>query len=427
MKRHVLIVVLLVFGTTSPLQAQSAPTLFVGNQGLFGADNGSITAINPASGQRSNGFSGVESLIQDVAVHPDGVVIVTANTSDRVDAFSQSDGAFLWTTTGISMPRYVAFYQDRVLITSHAGTGGDGEVVVLALSDGQITGRIGVGAVPEGLAVVGDRAWVAHFNYGADSTISVIDLPSMTLQDTYDMGCNGPRFLAHGPQSDVWVVCMGRVQYNADYSEIIATYPASVSVRDADNPAVEIAAFPLETVAGGAALGQDVHASGGRLGILMADRVIMFDQADRSRLDDLLLPGADFAGAVLVDGKATWVTRFASFTSAGRVEALSTSGEVITAFEAGLIPAALALSGASAVARSEHTMDMRPTPKAYPNPTDAQWTLPTYADGEVVIYDMLGRVVLRTDDAVVDVAHLPTGTYVIRYPTGLTELGGIVR
>lgn len=427
MKRHILVVFLMVCGSTAPVWAQSAPVLFVGNQGLFGADNGSITALNPVSGQRSSGFSGVESLIQDVAVHPDGVVIVTANTSDRVDAFSLSDGAFLWTATGISMPRYAAFYQDRVLVTSHAATGGDGEVVVLALSDGQITGRIGVGAVPEGLAVVGDRAWVAHFNYGADSTISVIDLPSMTLQGTYDVGCSGPRFIAEGRLPEVWVVCMGRVEYNADYSEIIATYAASVSVRDADNPADELAAFPLETVAGGAALGQDVHASGGRLGVLMADRVIMFDQADRSRLDDLLLPGTDYAGAVLIDGKATWVTRFASFTSAGRVEALSTSGDVISTHEAGLIPAALALTGASAVARAEHTMDTQRTFGVYPNPTNALWYLPAHIEGEVVVYDMLGRAVLQTEDPVVNVAHLPTGTYFIRHPDGLTELGSIVR
>ncbi len=92
----------------------------------------------------------------------------------------------------INQPRSIAFAGGKVYVTAYDGTGiepgtSNGMVVEIDTATLEITRRVLVGTRPEGLAVVGNRLYVAnsvifdeHFVPTYDNRLSVIDLESFT-------------------------------------------------------------------------------------------------------------------------------------------------------------------------------------------------------------------------------------------------------
>lgn len=83
-----------------------------------------------------------------------------------------------------------------------------GSVSVLNDSTLAIINSISVGANPQGLAIAGNRLYVCNSGYGADSTVSVIDLVSLLKESTLVLS-KGPTCAAVSSDGKVLISCSG--------------------------------------------------------------------------------------------------------------------------------------------------------------------------------------------------------------------------
>ncbi|MEO5942286.1 MAG: hypothetical protein ABIP30_16270 [Ferruginibacter sp.] len=175
-------------------------------------------------GQQNPSSSGLGSLANDMIQYGSKLYIVM-NGSSNVTVLNASNAVFIkqipFINGSVAMqPRYAASYKGNVYVTSTI----DSSVSVIDTSSLSIIKTIHVGRNPEGLAIVGNKMYVANsggYTFGAvDSTVSVIDLNTQTeIKRIKTATKNGQR---------VDVNSMGDV-YVSGYGDF-ADAPASVSI-----------------------------------------------------------------------------------------------------------------------------------------------------------------------------------------------------
>lgn len=122
----------------------------------------------------------------DMAIYKDMIFIVV-NGSNKIEILDAATAKHI-AKVDIDSPRAIAFYSNLAFVTSFVGGNDDnGSVVAFDISTFQKKGSISVGRMPEGIAVVGTKLYVAN---SGDYTkpdyknyISVIDI--MSLSESY--------------------------------------------------------------------------------------------------------------------------------------------------------------------------------------------------------------------------------------------------
>lgn len=201
--------------------------LLVLNEGLFQQNNSTLSWLDFETGEIKNDvflnqndrFLGDTG--NDIKCYG-GKIYIVVNASSTIEVL---DARTLKSIKQISMvyngvaqqPRYIDFYQDKAYISSF-----DGYVNELDTSQLIISRRLAVGSNPEGINIASDMAYVANsggLNFpDVDSTVYSIDLISFTVQDTFVVGKNPGRVVAH-ESGNVYVVKRG--DYGADPSELV--------------------------------------------------------------------------------------------------------------------------------------------------------------------------------------------------------------
>ncbi len=112
--------------------------------------------------------------------------------------------------------RYMAFYKDKMYVSAYVGSVANpellGAVYEIDTASMRITREVQVGHQPDELCIIGDKLYVC--NSGGylmnryDSTISVIDLNTMTETEQIPVGLNPTRLKADA-SGRLWVGCQG--------------------------------------------------------------------------------------------------------------------------------------------------------------------------------------------------------------------------
>ena len=325
--------------------------VIVANQGNFSTGTGSISTFDPATGNGTPAaVTGLGTILQSVLVH-EGRLYASANTAGRIDVFDAETLARQPSISGTAAapmpsPRYMAAANGRLYVTNlyrDAATFSGGTVTVVDLATSAAVASVVVGGNPEGIAVVGGRVVVANSGFGAGTTLSVIDPATNAVTQTVDVGCAGPRALV--PEgNDLWVVCTGRVLYDAAFNAT-GEVKGEVVVLDARTFAVR-ARMPAPTRLGAAGPGRDA-ALGARSLYVAAGRTLRrYDLAANRADSTVALPaGGDPIGAVAVDAAAgrLYLGRVPGFDRAGLVTVHTDAGAETARFTAGIAPTDIAL------------------------------------------------------------------------------------
>lgn len=188
-----------------PLGAYEKGVLVL-NEGNFGQPNSSLSYIsNDLSTFQNNVFSIVNPTLtlgdtgQDLAFNGN-LAYVVMNNSNKIEVVNRftlkSIGTIL---TGLSNPRYIAFYNGKGYVTNwgNPGNTSDDYVAIINLSSNTVTSTIPVVEGPEKVLVVNNTIYVAHkggFGFGNKvsvispttnavlSEIAVGDLPSSLIE-----------------------------------------------------------------------------------------------------------------------------------------------------------------------------------------------------------------------------------------------------
>ncbi|MEP0547063.1 MAG: hypothetical protein ABJF88_09030 [Rhodothermales bacterium] len=329
--------------TTDPGPLPFTDGVFIAEQGAFGADDGGLTVYDPATDRAREAFN--DRFVQSIAVHAGRLYLATLTGVDVLDAETlERVGQY-----DVANPRYFVFDGDRAFVTSLFDEGfSDGGVVALDLAEGTAGERVTLGGNPDGLALVGNRLYVANFDFGAGRTVTVLDADTFEEIERIDVGCDGPRFLFADAQREIVAVCTGATTFDTEGNPTGQTNGAIVVLNGANGDEVARVDFP--TPVGTASVGQDADYSPEAALLVAAyaegGLVYRFD-TDRNRLEATLNMIGEGINAVAYDGinGALYVAYLhpdAPFTARGRVGVFAPDGTRTRGFGVGVVPSHIA-------------------------------------------------------------------------------------
>ena len=204
--------------------------LFVLNEGNFQKNNSTLDFFRFSDGNYvSDAFGSMNPAVvqgigdtgNDLALNGDKLWLVM-NGSGYVhvlDAFDET----LIASIAVPDPRYIAFDKSYAYVSSYAGAiyGGDevkGKVYRISLSTYKVDGGVEVGCQPEGVAVSGNKLYVANsggYNYIHENTVSVIDLSSFKVSSSVTTASN-LHYMASDGQGAVYVSSYGESTWSQD-------------------------------------------------------------------------------------------------------------------------------------------------------------------------------------------------------------------
>lgn len=230
--------------TPSPVPPKVTTGLFVLNQGVYGANNTTLTYYDFGSGtattdyfKKINGF-GLGDTGSDFIIYG-GKMYIVMNVSGYVAVANSVTAKFMDTidfkNAGVNRgPENIAAAGIYVFVSST-----DGTVAVIDTTTLTVQKFIKVGSNPAQMAVAGNQLYVSNtggFSASFDSTVSVIDLSTLAETGKVKVGTN-PGSIATDNSGNIYVVCTG------DYNAIA---PRLVKVSTSTNSVIKSA----DTVAG---------------------------------------------------------------------------------------------------------------------------------------------------------------------------------
>jgi YVTN family beta-propeller protein len=340
--------------TAGPDPQPTTARIYVGNQGNFADNNGSVTSYDPETGARvPDAVPGLGGLVQDLVLSG-GRLYVLLNFSDsfatgrgRIDVVDPSTGE-AESQIEVETPRGLALTADRrgYVTNFYANS-----VTPVDFAAGTTGTPIPVGANPEGIVAVGERVYVANAGLGFSTTVSVIDAATDAVVETIDVGCDGPRALLVDAEAEVWVFCTGKTVFDPKTFEVIERTNGAVVVLDGAT-GDEVTRFAVDDQIGTASFGDDAAYSAERqeaYAVRAGTSVLRFDTATNARMDGFtpFLSGGALVGGVAYDDGTDGLlvtTVPADFVSSGRVLRFDRAGGVIGEFQVGVIPSTIVVS-----------------------------------------------------------------------------------
>ena len=322
----------------------SAPTAFsipagrgiyVLNEGLFQQGNSTLSYYDIANGQvyqdvfaRINGRNLGD--VGNAIVVRSTLGYVVVNNSHKIEiidlATCVSQGTITFAAgTG---PRQMAFVNDSIaLVTGY----NNGEVLVLNVRSRNVQQTIAVGSGPEGITIAGGKAFVAISGFGSGRGVAVIDIASLAVLQTVEVGDN-PYEVQWISDDVVYILCVGF--YN-DFNDPNDDTPAKVYAMNTstlgilDSVLIGDHAFKL-------AVGT------GRCYVPVLDSVKAIDTQTHAYAETVVSGtffygiGADpVSGDILLGDPRT-------YTVPGAVRIYSSTGTLRSQFDVGLIPGSFA-------------------------------------------------------------------------------------
>lgn len=421
---------------TGSVEAQQARTVFVGNQG----SPASVTAIDPATGSETQLLGGqLGGYLQGMALI-NGHLYVTGNGTriDVLDAETQQRVAQI-TDAAFPTARYIAQVSEtRAYVTTQTynAEATTTDVVVIDLEGNTVVGRIALpvtsqdGLVfgnPEGLAVVGSRAYVSQAAFGQGSEIAVIDTQTDELVTIIETNCTA-RYPVADDDGDVIVPCQGDNEV-----VVIDTETNTVAQRVSTSEGVSLgSAFAQGATVATVDGTETVYILAGAAGVATFDPdayafgpVIPIPEADTRSVSSLAV---DVGRGHLTLGRPDPDNPYGASGTA-TVHALAT-GAVEATYEAGVFPTFILVDAAAGTSTEPPAVVAFEVSVPHPNPAvgAARLTVTLEAPAEVYVsvVDALGRTIRSlvpsalpagAQEVALDVSGLPAGVYVVRLAT----------
>lgn len=418
-----LLVLLLIFGFTEILFAQSLEKLYVINEGAFGNSNASVTLYNP-EGQSvtQNVFATANGrALGDIAAHSqilDGKLYILVSNSNKIEivdpqSFS-SLGTILFEEDEASSPMHFVIVDGMMYLANLFSN----FVTVLDLESKEVVDTIEVGFSQESIAYSNGNLYVVITSFGDGNTVAVVDLNTGERSGIIEVHDN-PRRILTDSQGYVWVVCAGDFGFDDDwnYDPDLETFGEIHIINPQTNEVETI----IET--GGHPSTFVIMESEGR-GYLLNSGIQVVDLIEKEVLEDKLSETLYYSlGLWTGDEPFLFGGKVEDFSSAGSVDILSLTGELQHTFTAGIGPAIYQpVSGESTSLEAIDIPVETTLAQNFPNPfnpsTMIPFTLENRSEIQLVVYDMLGRTV-----AVLAQGVYGAGTHTVNFDAGVLSSG----
>ncbi len=198
--------------------------VFISNEGTFGQGNASVSFYSIAGDSVVNNIfekannRTLGDVVQSLYVFNDKAYICV-NASNKIEIADQYNFNELGVINELPSVRY--------FIGNDAGKGyasvwGDGgQIKVLDLNTNTVSKSIDVGNGPEHMTIFSNKLYVANSGgFIDDNTISVISTETDDLLKTITLDGDKPVDLLTDKNGNLWVLCMGKTIYDANWTPI---------------------------------------------------------------------------------------------------------------------------------------------------------------------------------------------------------------
>ena len=326
--------------------------IYVGNQGNFTENNGSVTIHDPDTGETTNNaIPNLGGLVQGILIDGDRAFVLL----NFDDSFSTGRGRIdivdlntnqRTAQIDINTPRSAVIDGNTMWVTNlYANT-----VTPVDLTTNTPGTPITVGTNPEGLVISGNTLFVANNAFGFSTTVTQIDTDTRAVERTIDVGCDGPKTLTRDNEGQIWVFCVGKTVYDPVTFEVLERTNGAVVVLDGTT-GNEMARMDLEDQLGSfGILGQEAFFSTEQdeSWAIVGTRIARFNTATNAlvQMIDPEIPTDHAIGGVAYDEVNDWLllgTVPPDFVSAGTVVIADRQGTEVSSFSAGITPASIAI------------------------------------------------------------------------------------
>ena len=314
---------------------ETARALYILNEGTFQRANASLSMYLTDSSQvfhdvfSSAAGRPLGDVGNSLTAH-DGKLWIVVNNSHRIEVMDMTTREAVTSIAcpdGAS-PRHIVFGPDGNGYVSNLYRN---SVSVLDPATGSFTAEIPVGSNPDGMAISRGHLYVANSGFGADNTVSVIDLATNTVVHTLVVGDYPATIL---PMNDdaVAVLCTGA--YN-DFNDPMDDTPGRLFILDTQQRAVvdslEIGGHPSRLARDNS--GHLYTLNGGVTRIHLASKTVTAD----------FIPGFFYGLCVDTEDQRIYVSNPVDYVQAGTVEYYSLAGSKFGSIDAGVVPGAMLL------------------------------------------------------------------------------------
>ena len=224
--------------TTDPQpDDETAPGVYILNEGAFQAGNAELSYYDPVSGTvegnlytRSNDGATLGDVANHMVADGDRLLIVV-NNSRRIEVIDRTTRRSVGRIATVGLPRRICVLPgDRAYVSMQ-----DSTVSIIDLKALVVTGSITVGAYPEDVVASGEHAFVMNSGFGSGESISVIHIGSDSVVARIATP-SGPQYGHVAGDGTVFVVCSGSFDFGNPSNErpgaILAVDPISFIVVD---------------------------------------------------------------------------------------------------------------------------------------------------------------------------------------------------
>jgi YVTN family beta-propeller protein len=230
----------------APVTPTGSAGYFVVNEGLFNANNTSISFFDRTSGEMSNDVfakangRALGDQAQSVTVYKDKAYIVVQHSA-KIEVIGADDFKSVKTISDqLESPRYLIAINDSKAYVSDWADGFGGSIKILDLNEMKVTGSINVGAGPNEMVMSNGKVYVANSGgFGYDNTISVIDTSSDKVTTTIPVGDN-PFSLQFDKDGNLWAASTGLFAYDNEGVDVANSTASTISKITNDKEASRI-------------------------------------------------------------------------------------------------------------------------------------------------------------------------------------------
>ena len=315
--------------------------VFVLNEGNFGQANASITAYDPETKavsqnqyENENGAP-IGDVLYSATEIGDRLYLVVNNSNkiEVVDKESLTKIATIRITDEASPREFVGVNDNKAYVTNLFGN----SVSVINLTSNEEEKTIAVGANPEGIAVVNDRAYVANSGFGNGNTISVINTLADEVINTITVGDNPVSILKEEDTDRLWIVCVGAF---GDFNDPDDDTPGTIYVINGTNGEI-ITNFEV-----GGHPGDLVLDEASNVAYLINGSVMSIDMTIFEVLNASFINRNFYALGLSTSGETQflWGSDAKNFAQAGLAIQYDLNGVKLDSFPTGIIPGAFYFS-----------------------------------------------------------------------------------
>jgi len=313
-------------------------SVLVANEGNFSDGNGSLTSFNPETGQAvQQRFSQVNgrplaAIIQAV-VESDNRVFIVTNSADKIEVADRESLESLGTINfdnGVAPAGFAladgnkGYVSDLFTNTIH----------VVDLESYEVTGtQIEVGDNPQGMAISGNRLFVANSGFGSGNTVSVIDTDTDQATGKIDVGA-GPIQLIIDNDGGLWVLSSGYTAYDEDFNRTPENdIPGQIDILDAATAewvtTIDTGGFP-SSLAVSTELGIAWVVNDGAIQQIDINSLELFEE----NLIDRDFNGIGYSSAE----NLLYLAQSRGFTQSGQAIIYDLQGAAVDSFQTGIAP-----------------------------------------------------------------------------------------